>query len=140
MVKVAVVLPAEAASAGEWLADAQAMEAAGADALLVAGGGEGRAALLGALAALTARSLVDVREAPDAVRWLARGRGLDAPDLEGWRTIPRPESRDHWRALHEEAEADGCPGLIVELCPPLLDLLRNPDVVEDRSDLRLAQG
>lgn len=140
MVKVAVELPDSAASAGEWLADAQAMEAAGAAALLVPEDAEGRDALLGALAAVTATAAVDGRAAPPAVRWLARGRVLESEAVAAWRRVPVPRGRDHWRELHAEAEADGLEGIVVPLCPPLLDLLRNPDIDEDRSDLRLAQG
>lgn len=139
MLKVAVELP-PGESAGEWLADARAMEAAGAAALLVPEAVAGRDALLGALAAATTSAGVDGRGAGDAVRWLARGRLLDPSAIATWPRLPAPESREHWRGLCAEAEAAGAEGVVVPLCPPLLDLLRNPDAVEDRSDLRLAQG
>ena len=139
MLKVAVELP-PGASAGEWVADAQAMEAAGAAALLIPEDAAGREALLGALAVVTTTAAVDGRGAGDAVRWLARGRLLEEADVAAWTRVPEPESREHWRALCAEAEAAGAEGVVVRHCPTLLDLLRNPDVVEDRSDLRLAQG
>jgi len=138
MLQVAVELPATAGSAGEWLADAQAIDAAGAAALLLPLDTAERQVLLGALAATTARAQVDGRGAGESVRWLARGRVLE--DLDGWHRVPEPQGRDHWRALHAEAEAAGARGVLVALSPRLLDLLRNPDAEEDRSDLRLAQG
>lgn len=131
-------LPGDFESAGEWLADAQAMEAAGAEALFVAQGGLDRQALLAALAAVTWRARLDLAGASDTVRLLARGRQVAAD--EHWRRVPAPESREHWRQLHEEAEAAGAEGVLVPLSPRLLDLLRNADLVEDRSDLNLAQG
>ena len=138
MLQVAVELPAAAGSAGEWLADAQAMDAAGAAALLLPLEASDRPALLAALAATTVRARIDGRDAGEAVRWLARGRLLE--DVDGWHRLPEPRSREHWRELHAEAEAAGATGVIVALSSGLLDLLRNPDLEEDRSDLRLAQG
>jgi hypothetical protein len=135
---VAVELPGEFESAGEWLADAQAMEAAGAQALLVAGGALDRQALLAALAAVTWRAEIHAEDASPAVELLARGRLRRGS--ERWARLPAPASRDHWRQLHEEAAAAGAAGVVVAISPRLLDLLRNPDVEEDRSDLRLAQG
>ena len=138
MLKVGVELPGDFDSAGEWLADAQAMEAAGADALFVASGGLDRQALLAALAAVTWRARLDLKDASDTVRLLARGREVGAG--EEWHRVPAPESREHWRELHEAALAAGAHGVLVPLSPRLLDLLRNADLVEDRSDLNLAQG
>lgn len=140
MLKVAVELPAAALedSAGEWLANAQAMDAAGAAALLLPLEAAGREALLAAMAAVTFRALIDARAASEGVRWLARGRVIE--DLDGWHRVAEPQSREHWRGLHADAEAAGAQGIVVALSPRLLDLLRNPDVEDDRSDLRLAQG
>ena len=138
MLKVAVELPGEFESAGEWLADAQAMEAAGADALFVAAGRLDREALLAALAAVTWRCRLELVGCGETVRLLARGREVQPG--ERWQRAPAPEGRDHWRQLHEEAEKAGADGVLVPLSPRLLDLLRNADVVEDRSDLNLAQG
>jgi hypothetical protein len=138
LLKVAVELPGDFESAGEWLADAQAMEAAGAEALFVASGGLDRQALLAALAAVTTRARLDLIGASPTVLLLARGRAVELD--ERWQRVPPPEGRDHWRQLHEEAAAAGADGVLVPLSPRLLDLLRNADVVEDRSDLNLAQG
>lgn len=138
MLPVAVELPGEFESAGEWLADAQAMESAGAAALLVKAGSLDRQALLAALAASTLRVSIAAADASPTVRLLGRGRVL-AEDA-GWQRLPEPESRAHWRELHAEAEAAGATGVVAAFSPRLLDLLRNDDVEEDRSDLRLAQG
>lgn len=131
-------LPGEFESAGEWLADAQAMEAAGADALFVAPGAFDRQALLAALATITVRARIEATGASETVRRLARGRLVEP--AERWHRVPAPESREHWRRLQAEAESAAADGLLVPLSPRLLDLLRNADVVEDRSDVNLAQG
>lgn len=60
--------------------------------------------------------------------------------FECWATVTRPDDPETWRKLHREYEAAGATGLIVPLDPRLLDLLRNGDQEEDRSDLRVAQG
>jgi alkanesulfonate monooxygenase SsuD/methylene tetrahydromethanopterin reductase-like flavin-dependent oxidoreductase (luciferase family) len=138
LLKVAVELPGEFESAGEWLADAQAMEAAGADALFVGPGGLDREALLAALAAVTSRCRLDLGDCGDTVRLLARGREVHGE--ERWHRVAAPEGREHWRRQHEEAEKAGATGVVVPLSPRLLDLLRNADEIEDRSDLNLAQG
>lgn len=139
MLPVAVELPAEFESAGEWLADVQAMEAAGAHALLLAPGAGDREALLGAVAAVTWRTAIVAPDASPVVELLARGR-LVRDAGERWRRLPVPESRAHWRQLHAEAETEGVEAVVVPLSPRLLDLLRNEDIEEDRSDLQLAQG
>ena len=139
LLKVAVeLLPAGDAAAGEWLADAQAMDAAGAAALLLPRDAAGREALLGALAAVTSAAALDARDAPPAVAWLARGRVVEG--LDAWHRLDPPRDREHWAAQHAEAEAAGAEGVVVPHFPGLLDLLRNPDAVADRSDLNLAQG
>jgi hypothetical protein len=139
MLPVGVELPGNFESAGEWLADAQAMEAAGAEALLVAGGSLDRQALLAALAAVTRSAAIVAPDASPTVELLARGR-LRTEEAERWQRVPEPESRAHWRELHEQAEEAGAIGVIVPFGPRLLDLLRNDDVEDDRSDLQLAQG
>ena len=139
MLKVAIELPAELDSAGEWLADARALEAAGADTLVLGPGSDDRQALLGALAAVTHSVRLVAPDASRAVVSLGRGRviGLGA---ESWHRVPEPQSREHWIELHARAEELGHTGVLVANSPRLLDLLRNPDVIEDRSDLQLAQG
>ncbi len=114
--------------------------------------------LLAALAAVTWRSrLVAVGEvdaqATRALERLSRGRlVLASPDgeefalpgaegeRERWRQLPFPASRAAWTELRAKHEADGLSGLVLPNDPRLLDLLRNPDVQEDRSDIKLAFG
>ena len=60
--------------------------------------------------------------------------------FELWTQGPAPDGREPWRALLAAAEAVGATGVIVPADPRLLDLLRNADEEEDRSDLTLAQG
>ncbi|MEP7104652.1 MAG: hypothetical protein ABI838_02260 [Chloroflexota bacterium] len=137
MLKIGVRLPAAFDSAGEFLADARALESAGVDLLLLGEGDLESEPLLAALAAATER--VEIHGiAGDTVRKLARGRLVAA--LEGWREAPFPEHRTAWRATLAQLEEEGAAGIILDMDPRLLDLLRNPDVEDDRADLQLAQG
>ena len=130
MPKIGVRLPAAFASAGEFLADAQALEAAGADLITFGAGDLDRSLLLAALAGATSRVGLHVAGSPsETLRQLARSRLVE--DLEGWQEVPFPADRGAWRTA----------GLLLEMDPRLLDLLRNPDLEDDRSgDLQLAQG
>ena len=60
--------------------------------------------------------------------------------FELWAQVPAPASRMEWRQTLAAYESAGLTGLIVAHDPRLLDLLRNPDAEDDRSDLVLAQG
>ena len=60
--------------------------------------------------------------------------------FERWAAIKMPDDRETWRRLRQDYEHAGATGLIVPADPRLLDLLRNGDEEEDRSDLGLAQG
>jgi hypothetical protein len=53
--------------------------------------------------------------------------------------VQTPQSA-HWRGVLEAAGEVGATGIIVPSDPRLLDLLRNADEEDDRSDLTLAQG
>lgn len=64
---------------------------------------------------------------------------LPAP-FERWAAIKMPDDREAWCRLRREYEAAGATGIVVSAEPRLLDLLRNGDDEEDRSDLGLAQG
>lgn len=64
---------------------------------------------------------------------------LTAP-FELWARVASPDGREHWRSMLAAAVADGATGVIVPAGPRLLDLLRNADEEDDRSDLTLAQG
>jgi hypothetical protein len=140
MPKIGVRLIASFESAGEFLADAQSLESAGADLLLLDEGGDlDREMLLAAIAAVTTRVGLHHTDPGETLRRLARGRLLT--DLSGWHDAPFPADRNAWRATLAAAEEACSAGVIVAMDPRLLDLLRNPDVEDDRSiDLQLAQG
>jgi hypothetical protein len=144
---------------GELFADARALESAGADSLWVAGAGDEPHVLLGALAAVTWRvRLVAVDLGPSAgaqttLARISRGRVFDAVsegerirlaagdgEPERWIRSEFPPGRVAWKELLAKHEAEGTAGLLLTNDPRLLDLLRNADVQEDRSDIRLAFG
>ena len=81
-----------------------------------------------------------LRAAPgETLRRLLRGRLTE--ELEGWLEVEFPSDRAAWRETLAGAEQNATPGLILAMDPRLLDLLRNPNVEDDRSpDLQLAQG
>ncbi len=60
--------------------------------------------------------------------------------MECWARVPLPPSRAAWDELRAAYEQVGASGIVVPNDPRLIDLLRNPDVVEDRSDMKLAFG
>jgi hypothetical protein len=140
MPMIGVRLPASFASAGEFLADAQALEAAGADLVTLGEGDLDHELLLAALVGATNRvGLHSPAAAGETLRQLARDRLVE--DLSGWQEAPFPTDRTAWRATLAEQQEKGTVGLILEMDPRLLDLLRNPDREDDRSaDLQLAQG
>jgi hypothetical protein len=140
MAKIAVRLPAAFATAGEFIADAQALEAAGAELLLLGEGDLDPQLLLAALAGATSRVGLSASGASDrTLDALAPGRL--GRSLEGWVEEPFPPSRDAWREILAEHDRKGSAGVIVAMDARLLDLLRNPDQEDDRSaDLQLAQG
>ncbi len=221
MLKIGVRLPRRFEDSGDYLADARAMESAGADSLWLDDEGYDPWLLLAGMATITGRirlvvpvSGAELRASPDlgvkiaTLGRLSRGRmalavtgsaegaaGVDAvvalarrsqccviletssdrragladgvvgfaesPELfraavepaaklrereklpgpfERWATIKMPDDRETWRRLRREYAEAGATGIIVPLDPRLLDLLRNGDEEEDRSDLGLAQG
>jgi hypothetical protein len=117
--------------------------------------------LLGALAAVTWRVRLGVPPeagaypaAADTLARLSRGRlilaragseqgGLEAEAdgvVERWsRAAPAP-GRPAWAEALGAATAAGVHGVLVPAAPGLLDLLRNPDEEDDRSDLQLTYG
>jgi alkanesulfonate monooxygenase SsuD/methylene tetrahydromethanopterin reductase-like flavin-dependent oxidoreductase (luciferase family) len=132
---------------GELLAEASALEAAGAH-LLWAGDGElDPITLLAAAAALTSRIRLALEEPAagqerelETLRVLSRGRLLVGLP-EGWVEVAAPEGRVAWRELRAQHAAAGTVGILLAYDPRLVDLLRNPDQEDDRSqDLQLAQG
>jgi len=79
------------------------------------------------------------RAAVEPVTRFRERAGLTGP-FELWAGIKMPDDRETWRRLRREYEDAGATGIIVPSDPRLLDLLRNGDEEEDRSDLGLAQG
>jgi hypothetical protein len=134
---------------GELFADARAVEAADADSLWADGADGDPYVLLAAFAAVTWRvRLIAAGAADDRGREtcerLARGRLAHAQDLaqsgERWIHVGFPKDRDEWRAMRASAAESGATGIVLPNDPRLIDLLRNPDVVDDRSDLNIATG
>jgi hypothetical protein len=140
MAKIAVRLPAAFETAGEFIADAQALEAAGADLLVLGEGDLDHKLLLAALAGATSRvGLCAPGTSDRTLDALAPGRMRSS--LEDWFEEPFPPSRDAWRERLTEHDRKGSAGVIVAMDARLIDLLRNPDQEDDRSaDLQLAQG
>jgi hypothetical protein len=145
---------------GELLADARALEAAGADSLwVVAREDQDPWILAAALAATTWRArlvvvgAIDRPETRTTLDRLSRGRlvigersgdAVALPDAEGvterWALRDLPAGRAQWKALRVECAAAGFAGIALPNDPRLLDLVRNPDVEDDREDLKLAFG
>jgi len=221
MLKIGVRLPRQFEDSGDYLADARAMESAGADSLWLEGEGYDPWLLLAGMATITGRirlvvplsslelgasrdlgaklatlsrlsrgrlalavsgagdgagrvdaalqlarghrccvlleaasdrragladGVVGLGESPErfraAVEPIARFREREklTGSFECWAAIRMPDDRETWRRLRQEYEQAGATGLIVPADPRLLDLLRNGDDEEDRSDLGLAQG
>jgi hypothetical protein len=134
---------------GELFADARAVEAAGADSLWADAADGDPYVLLAAFAAVTWRVRLVASGATDdrgreTCASLSRGRLAAAEDLaragERWVPVPFPKDRDEWRALRKSAAESGAAGIVLPNDARLIDLLRNPDVVDDRSDLNIATG
>jgi len=87
----------------------------------------------------TGESPEQFRAAVEPVTRYREREKLTGP-FELWATIKRPDDRETWRRVRREYEEAGATGIIVPSDPRLLDLLRNGDEEEDRSDLTLAQG
>jgi len=162
--KVGVLLPSRFENPGEFLADARAMEAAGADSIwLEEGDGYDPMLALAAIAAVTGTlrlGLILPNGSPSldgaggsgrgletlqhlsrqrVITLVADGKGGGLSGTERWRRVEVPADRDAWAKTLEQAGADA-DGVIVPLDPRLLDMLRHPEDAIDRSDLLLAQG
>jgi len=143
---------------GELFADARALETAGVDSFW-APPDRDQLTLLAAVAAVTLRArIVALDVTPESggtamLDRLSRGRvaaaashgeELRVPAAEGederWTRSDVPVGRAAWRELRDASEAAGFVGIVLPNGPRLLDLLRNPDVEDDRPDLRLAFG
>jgi len=105
--------------AGELFADAKAIEAAGADSLWVDAADGDPYVVLAALA----------------------GRLVVAEESEErWTESAFPASRVAWDELRNASTAAGVTGVVLPNDPRLIDLLRNPDIIEARDDLKLSFG
>ncbi len=136
-----------AGDVAEIFADAKAVEAAGADSLWIDAADSDPYVVLAALAAVTWRVRLVARGAPTdaAARQtcakLARGRLVVAEELEErWTESPFPASRVAWDELRVATAAAGMTGIVLPNDPRLIDLLRNPDIIEARDDLKLSFG
>jgi hypothetical protein len=154
--KVGVLLPSRFEDPGEFLADARAMEAAGADSIwLEEGDGYDPMLALAAIAAVTGqlrlglirsstpRPNVELDRRMETLQHLSRQRvitlGGEFLGTERWRRVEVPADREAWARTLQQAQPD-FDGVIVPLDPRLLDILRHPEDAIDRSDLMLAQG
>ena len=133
--------------AGELFADAKAIEAAGADSLWVDAVDGDPYVVIAALAAVTWRVRLVARGAPTDVAAretcanLARGRLVVAEESEErWTESAFPASRAAWDELRTASTAAGVTGVVLPNDPRLIDLLRNPDIIEARDDLKLSFG
>jgi hypothetical protein len=154
--KVGVLLPSRFEDPGDFLADARAMEAAGADSVwLEEGDGYDPMLALAAIAAVTGqlrlglirgatpRPNVELDRRMETLQHLSRQRvitlGGEFSGTERWRRVEVPADREAWARTLEQAHPD-FDGVLVQLDPRLLDILRHPEDAIDRSDLMLAQG
>jgi hypothetical protein len=133
--------------AGEFFADAKAIEAAGADSLWIDAADADPYVALAALAAVTWRVRLVARGAAariaarETCAHLARGRLVVAEESqERWTESPFPASRVAWDELRTASTAAGVTGVVLPNDPRLIDLLRNPDIIESRDDLKLSFG
>jgi hypothetical protein len=137
-----------AGDVGELFADAKAVEAAGADSLWIDAADGDPYVVLAALAAVTWRARLVARGASEDVparetcARLARGRLVVAEELseERWSESPFPASRAAWDELRTASLTAGLTGIVLPNDPRLIDLLRNPDIIEARDDLKLSFG
>jgi hypothetical protein len=60
--------------------------------------------------------------------------------VEVWSRGAPPPGRPAWAEALAAAAATGAGGLLVPAAPGLLDLLRNPEAEDDRTDLQLTYG
>lgn len=134
---------------GELFADARALEAAGAESLWIDASDGDPYVALAAMSVVTSRVRLVARGAPEGsgretCAALCRGRLAIAEELERggerWTHASFPADRKAWRELRQAAAASGVAGIVIPNDPRLIDLLRNPDQEDDRSDLNIAVG
>jgi luciferase-like monooxygenase len=162
--KIGVLFPPRFEDPGEFLADARAIEAAGVDSAWLDDSADGFDPLLvlAAIAAVTSQLRLGLihgdvptpyqAQIPSPGRGGGSGRGhsqIDTlqhlsrhrliPGSERWRRVDVPADREAWAKTLEETD-DNTDGVLVPMDSRLLDILRHPHDVIDRSDLILAQG
>ena len=159
--KVGVVFPSRFEEPGEFLADARAMEAAGADSVWLEEDGDSLdpwlflAAIaavtgqlrLGLILGSTPRPGAEPHRRMATLHRLSRQRamagvaqgGKIVSGTERWRRVEVPADREAWAETLAKA-GDDADGVLVPLDPRLLDILRHPEDAIDRSDLLLASG
>jgi hypothetical protein len=132
---------------GELFADAKAVEAAGADSLWIDAADCDPYVALAALAAVTwrvrliSRGAIERGVARETCARLSRGRLVVAEESEErWTESAFPASRAAWDELRKASTAAGLTGVVLPNDPRLIDLLRNPDIIEARDDLKLTYG
>jgi alkanesulfonate monooxygenase SsuD/methylene tetrahydromethanopterin reductase-like flavin-dependent oxidoreductase (luciferase family) len=149
--KVGVLFPTRFEDPGEFLADARAMEAAGADSVwMEEGDGIDAMLALAAIAAVTSQVrlglIIPGTRVPsggrsarglETLQRLSRDRVITA--IQRWRRVEVPADREVWARTLKQSEPD-FDGVLVPMDPRLLDILRHPEDAIDRSDLLLAQG
>jgi len=168
--KVGVLLPSRFENPGDFLADARAMEAAGADSVwLEEADGYDAMLALAAIAAVTGtlrlglirtsnpRPNVELDRRMETLQHLSRQRiitllSLGSPSpLAGEGRGGGLSGSERWVRVEVPADREAWArtledgrsdfdGVIVPLDPRLLDILRHPEDAIDRSDLMLAQG
>lgn len=169
MLKIGVRLPPGIPQLGEFVADVTALEAAGADSIWLEAEAHPPVEWfieLGALIAVTHHVRLGLIASPpaseeltaalDAIHSLSGGRGLGAHrsgsilrvaagrwpggDDESWAVGEAGKDRAAWRQVLEEHSGSGRAGLVVAWDPRIVDLLRNSDAEDDRSDLLISTG
>ena len=169
MLKIGVKLPPGITQLGEFVADMTALETAGADSIWLDADAQPPVEWfiqLGAVVAVTHRVRLGLIASPpasqeltaalDAIHALSGGRGLGAHrsgstllvaagrwpggDAESWAEAEAGRDRAAWRQLLESHSGSGRAGLVVAWDPRIVDLLRNPDAEDDRSDLLISTG
>ena len=162
--KIGILFPTTFADPGEYLADARAFEAAGADCLWVEAlenaDADGltilaaRAAVPGrvglGVAAASAEHARALANAPRlrTLQRLAKDRatiGVRVDDGvahqgERWVRVAVPADRAAWQASLETAGREGAAAVLVEADARLIDLLRHPVEEGDRSDILISTG
>jgi len=169
VLKIGVRLRPGITQLGEFVADVTALEAAGADSIWVDAEAHPPVEWfiqLGAVVAVTHRVRLgliapppaseELTSALDAIHRLSGGRGLGAHrsgsilhvaagrwpggDAESWAEGEAGKDRAAWRQVLEHHSRSGRVGLVVAWDPRIVDLLRNSDAEDDRSDLLISTG